>query len=139
MSKTKTTRYRVKQNQTDYYNKTYTLEEYVIKGGTNGYDGSVVQSGRVKIKEQDILNLIQFALEQRILVEKKKEGKQFYNYLKMDDKHQPNKKNIEADFIDASTAYEDSLSKPALDRLKKTGTTNTLGYQDSPDLPDTPF
>ena len=87
-----TTRYRVKQNQTDYYNKTYTLEEYVIKGGTNGADGEVIQSGRVKIKEEDILNLIQFCLEQRILVEKKKEGKQLYNYLKMEDKHQPNKK-----------------------------------------------
>ena len=65
-------------------------------------------------------------MEQRILVEKKKEGKQLYNYLKMEDKHQPNKKTIEANFIDPKTAYEDSLSKPALDRLKRTGTTNTL-------------
>ena len=135
----KTTRYRVKQNQTDYYNKTYTLEEYIVKGGTNGCNGTIVQSGRVKIKEQDILNLIQFCLEQRILVEKKKEGRQLYNYLKMEDKHQPNKKTIEANFIDAKTAYEDSLTKPALDRLNKTGTTNILGYQDSPDHADTPF
>ena len=136
MSLTKTIRYRVKQNQTDYYNKTYTLEEYIIEGGTNGHDGSIIQSGRVKIKEQDILNLIQFCLEQQILVEKKKEGKQFYNYLKMDGKHQPNKKNIEANFIDAETAYKDSLSKPALDRLKKTGTANVLP---PPSLADTPF
>ena len=123
----KTTRYRVKQNQTDFYNKTYTLEENIIEGGINGVDGNIIQSGRVKIKEQDILNLIQFCLEQRILVEKKKEGKQLYNYLKMEDKHQPNKKTIEANFIHPKTAYEDSLSKPALDRLKKTGTT---GLQD---------
>ena len=81
----KTTRYRVKQNQTDFYNKTYTLEENIIEGGINGVDGNIIQSGRVKIKEQDILNLIQFCLEQRILVEKKKEGKQLYNYLKMED------------------------------------------------------
>ena len=135
----KTTRYRVKQNQTDYFNKTYTLEEYVIKGGTNGADGEVIQSGRIKIKEEDILNLIQFCLEQRILVEKKKEGRQLYNYLEMEDKHQPNKKTIEANFIDPTTAYENSLSKPALDRFKKTGTTNRLGYQDSPDHADTPF
>ena len=74
MSLIKTTRYRVKQNQTDYFNKTYTLEEYIIEGGTNGADGEVIQSGRVKIKEQDVINLIQFCLEQRILVEKKKEG-----------------------------------------------------------------
>jgi len=124
MSLTKTTRYRVKQNQTDYYNKTYTLEEYIIEGGTNGADGNVIQSGRVKIKEEDILNLIQFCLEQRILVEKKKEGKQLYNYLQMEDKYQPNKKTIEANFIDPTTAYEDSLSKPALDRLKRTGSTS---------------
>ena len=120
----KTIRYRVKQNQTDYYNKTYTLEEYIIEGGTNGADGEVIQSGRVKMKEQDILNLIQFCLEQRILVEKEKEGKQLYNYLEMGNKHQPNKKNIEANFIDPTTAYEDSLSKPALDRLKRTGSTS---------------
>ena len=126
-----TTRYRVKQNQYDYFNKTYTLEEYIVKGGTNGCNGNVIQSGRVKIKEQDILNLIQFCLEQQILVEKKKEGKQLYNYLKMDDPHQPNKKTIEANFIDPTTAYEDSLTKPALGRLKKTGTPHLL--------PPTPF
>ena len=131
----KTTRYTVRQNQTDFYNKTYTLEEKIIEGGTNGVNGEVTQSGRVKIKEQDILNLIQFCLEQRILVEKKKEGKQLYNYLKMEDKHQPNKKTIEANFIDPETAYKDSLSKPALDRLKKTGATNIR----HPDYDDTPF
>ena len=131
----KTTRYRVKQNQTDFYNKTYTLEENIIEGGINGVDGNIIQSGRVKIKEQDILNLIQFCLEQRILVEKKKEGKQLYNYLKMEDKHQPNKKTIEANFIHPKTAYEDSLSKLALDRLKKTGTTNIR----HPDYDDAPF
>jgi len=135
MSLIKTTRYRVKQNQTDYFNKTYTLEEYIIEGGTNGADGEVIQSGRVKIKEQDVINLIQFCLEQRILVEKKKEGKQLYNYLEMDNKHQPNKKNIEANFIDPTIAYEDSLSKPALDRLKNTGTARIL----PPDHNDTPF
>ncbi len=34
----KTTRYTVRQNQTDFYNKTYTLEEKIIEGGTNGFE-----------------------------------------------------------------------------------------------------
>ena len=130
----KTTRYRIKQTHPDYYNRAYTLEKYVIKDGTNGHDGIVETTGRIKMKEEDILNLIQFALEQRILVEKKKERKQTYNYLKLNSEHQPNKKFIDADFIDPMTAYKGGLSKPALARYDNTGTADVVSTQGVSDV-----
>ena len=60
-------RYRIRENQPDLYNKTYSVDEEIIEGGTNGYDGHINDIKRIKIKKDDLTNLIIFAVEQGIL------------------------------------------------------------------------
>jgi len=136
MSKKKTMRYRIRENQPDLYNKTYSVDEEIIEGGTNGYDGHINDIKRIKIKKDDLTNLIIFAVEQGILTEQKKQKRQQYNKLKLAPQHFPKNKRLEAELFSPADAYEATLSEPAKARLKATGSAKQIA---SPSIADTPF
>ena len=101
-SKKKIVRYRLRENQPDLYNKTYSLDEDTITGGDNGYDGHIKDSKRIKINKDDLANLIIFAVEQGILTEQKKQKRQQYNKLKLAPQHFPKNKRLDAELFESS-------------------------------------
>ena len=131
-SKKKIVRYRLRENQPDLYNKTYSLDEDTITGGDNGYDGHIKDSKRIKINKDDLANLIIFAVEQGILTEQKKHKRQQYNKLKLAPQHFPKNKRLDAELFAPAEAYESTLSERAKARLKATGSAKIMTPADIP-------